>query len=97
MDDFIKKIEYTHSLCVSELNNRKLGITGEATIQQLEETIIPELECLINKLKTYSLPPKEQRYLISFANAFTVWGWNMNKPTELFIMLTELNEDYKKL
>jgi len=42
-------------------------------------------------------PPKEERFLVSFANAFTVWGWNIQNPTKLFIMLTELNEKYKTL
>lgn len=49
---------------------------------------------MVNK---YQLPPKGERYLNSFACAFTIWGWDMQKPTEIFILLTELNNEYKNL
>lgn len=48
-------------------------------------------------LNSGQLPVKEQRYLYSFANAFKVWGWNIQKPTEIFILLTELNNEYKNI
>ena len=30
-------------------------------------------------------------------NIYLVWGWNMNTPTELFTLLTELNNEYKNI
>lgn len=84
-------------LCKEELTKRKNGISGESTIEQLENVILPELEELLQKTKASNLPSKADRYLNSFANAFTVWGWDMEKPTEIFIKLTEINNNYRNL
>lgn len=27
----------------------------------------------------------------------TAWGWNMQNPTEIIVLLTELNNDFKNL
>lgn len=97
MDDFKNNLLEAITLCNVELTNRKNGINGESTIDQLEKIIIPELNKLLNIINNNQLPPKEERYLNSFANAFTVWGWNMQTPTELFILLVKLNNTYKNL
>jgi len=91
--DLINCIE----LCKKEIDNRKKGIKGESTIEQLECVVLPELNSLLQKINDGKLPIKENRYLNSFANAFRVWGWDMENPTELFIKLTELNNNYGKL
>ncbi len=85
------------TLSAKELEKRKSGIHGESTIQQLEEVIIPELNGLLDKIETDNLPPKEKRYLNSFAYAFKVWEWNMQAPTELYVRLSRLNQDYIEL
>ncbi len=95
MDKFQSKILRTIELCNIELQNRKEGILGESTEEQLEGTILPELHQLLELINNNQLPSKQQRYLNSFANAFTVWGWNMQKPTEIFVLLTELHNEYK--
>ena len=97
INHFQEDIEYCIKQCKFEINNRKKGIKGESSLIQLEQFILPELNQLIEKIETNNLPPKSERYLISFANAFTVWGWNMKKPTELFLQLTKLNNDYQAL
>ncbi len=97
MEDFKDILLKTITLCNVELKNRKNGINGESTIEQLEKIIIPELNKLLSIISNNQLPPKERRYLNSFANAFTVWGWNMQTPTELFILLAKLNNTYKNL
>lgn len=84
-------------ICRRELVNRKNGVNGESTVKQIEEVILPELNILLHKLNDNNLPPLENRYLNSFANAFTIWGWNMECPTELFVKLTELNNNYKRV
>lgn len=68
---------------------------GESTEEQLKDIILPELTQLLTMLNSNQLPEKGHRYLNSFANAFTVWGWNMQEPTEIFVLLTELNNEYK--
>lgn len=95
MYKFKEKIIRTIRLCNEELANRKNGIAGECTEEQLEDIILPELTELINMINNNQCPPKEKRYINSFANAFTVWGWNMQEPTEIFVLLTELNNEYK--
>ncbi len=97
MDKFKEKLVKTIKLCNAELADRKRGILGESTEEQLENIIIPELEYLLQKINNSQLPKREQRFLNSFANAFTVWGWNMQEPSEIFLLLTELNTEYKKL
>ncbi|MDE6021166.1 MAG: hypothetical protein K2H01_09270 [Ruminococcus sp.] len=97
MNKFKEKILRAIKLCNEELVNRKNGVFGESTEEQLKNIILPELTQLLTMLNSNQLPAKEQRYLNSFANAFTVWGWNMQEPTEIFVLLTELNNEYKNL
>ncbi|MBE7038257.1 MAG: hypothetical protein E7404_05060 [Ruminococcaceae bacterium] len=97
MNNFKKDLEKVIILCENELFKRKNNILGESTQEQLEDFIIPELNNLLTMTDKKGFPPKEERFLVSFANAFTVWGWNIQNPTKLFIMLTELNEKYKTL
>lgn len=97
MDKFREKLLKTIHICKDELQNRRNGTLGESTENQLEDIILPELYQLLENVNNQQFPAKQDRYLNSFANAFTVWGWNMQKPTELFVLLTELNNDYKKL
>lgn len=84
-------------MCTLEVQHRKAGINGESTIEQLENTILPELDQLLTKIDHNQLPPLSERYLLSFANAFKVWGWDMNKPTEIFVKLTNINNNYSKI
>lgn len=97
MEKFKDKLLKTVKICNAELTNRKNGVLGECTEEQLEKCILPELTQLLEKVYSNQIPVKEQRYLNSFANAFTVWDWNMQEPTELFVLLTELNNEYKNL
>lgn len=97
MDTFKNEVLKAINLCNKELLDRKSGIEGESTVEQLEKIIIPELEHILEIINKQQIPPKEQRYLNSFANAFTVWGWNMQKPTKLFVLLTEIHNMYKRL
>jgi len=84
-------------ICKAEILKRKNGISGESTIEQLESVILPELKELLKRLEDNNLPTKSERYLNSFAYAFKVWGWNMETPSELFIKLTEINNNYGQL
>lgn len=94
---FKKKIIKCIHLCNVELYNRKEGIEGESSVEQIEDVILPELNQLIIKIDSGQLPPVSERYLLSFANAFRVWGWDLQKPTKLFSLLLELNDTYKKI
>lgn len=97
IDNFKDNLLNAISICNIELANRKNGINGESTVEQLEEIIIPELNQILCMINSNQLPAKEERYLNSFANAFKVWGWNMQTPSDIFILLVQLNNAYKNL
>ena len=63
MEDFKDILLKTITLCNVELKNRKNGLNGESTIEQLEKIIIPELNKLLSIISNNQLPPKERRYL----------------------------------
>ncbi|MDQ0362145.1 hypothetical protein [Breznakia pachnodae] len=84
------------NLCIFEKAKRNDGIVGESTISQLNE-IITELSNLKETLNSRVLPPTQNRYLESFARAFKVWGWDMIKPSDLFLLLMEINNKYRDL
>lgn len=94
---FKEKIIKTINLCNEELENRKKGVDGESTVEQLEDVILPELNELLERVNNHQYPAKAYRYLLSFANAFKVWGWNMQEPTEIFELFADLNNEYKDL
>lgn len=95
--NFRNDIDICKSLFEQELKKRKKGKEGESSIEQIENIILPELNQLLEIIDKDQLPPKSERYLLSFANAFKVWGWNMQQPTELFVQLVKLDDAYKKL
>ena len=97
MNTFRTKVVQAIRICNEELEDRKQGIPGESTEDELDHIILPELNQLLVMIDDKQLPPKEERYLHSFAHAFTVWGWNMQRPTKLFVLLTELNNEFKKI
>lgn len=76
---------------------RNDGVDGESTVEQQETVIMPELRELLSIIDNKQLPPKVERYLNLFANAYTVWGWDMENPTELFLLITKLNNEYDEL
>ena len=84
-------------LSEKELADRRKGINGESTIDQIENTILPDLNRVLKIIEQEELPPQQDRYLVSFAYAFRVWGWDMQNPTELYIKLSKLNEHYKDI
>jgi hypothetical protein len=97
MNDFRKDVLKCKEMCLEELEKREHDIEGESTTEQLKTVILSELDKLLIALDKNDFPPKEERFLNSFANAFAVWGWNMQNPTELFLMLNKLNDEYKEL
>jgi len=93
---FIDHVKECKQTCVQELAERKAGIPGESTIEQLE-TIISEMDRLLRSLTVDTIPPGEKRFLISFACAFKEWCWDMRKPTRLYSQLVALHNEYEGL
>lgn len=54
-------------------------IATEEELERKQEFLrsFPELDKIIDILDGNRLPPKDERFLNSFANAFTAWGWNV--------------------
>lgn len=86
----LKLIDQCLALCEAE---KVGGYSGEATKQQVENCIVPELVLLRHEVVHDNLP--EDRWLASFANAFKAWNWSYQNPTELFVALTNLHHAYK--
>ena len=97
VSEFEDEINTCIEICLAEIENREKGIEGESTIEQIRAILLPELYELREKIRTCNLPPQKDRYLLSFAYAFRVWGWNMNHPTSLYIKLASLNDHYKMI
>lgn len=93
---FKAKIIKTINLCNEELANRKKGVSGESTVEELN-IVLADLKELLERVNNHQYPAEKYRYLLSFANAFKVWCWDMREPTELFKLLAQLNREYKDL
>lgn len=90
----LKTIQQVIDLCNVEAQN---NFSGEATKEQVMSVILPDMESLMRLVETQQLPPQKERYVLSFANPFKVWGWNMQCPTKLYLALLTLNNYYKEL
>lgn len=95
MDELREKVMKALEISRRTLADRKKDIEGEATIYQLENYIIPELNEILDKIS--KCEKFEHNYLLSFAYAFKVWCWNMQKPTDLYLLLLEINNSIEKL
>lgn len=84
-------------LCETELADRRNGISGESTEEQLNDVVIPELKRILSQIADSQFPEKEQRTLRFLSDAKVYWGWNTRNPTELFALLTEVNDEYGRL
>ena len=69
----------------------------ECKTSHIKEIILPEMEELTQIIKSKKLPSKEKRYSLSFAYAFKTWCWNIQNPSELYLLLLKINDLYKEL
>jgi len=96
MDEFHLILDEAIAECLREIKLRKVGVSGEATLLQLKSVVLPELKNL-RKMKREEFPPKKDRWLTSFGEAFFEWGWDMHNPTRLYLLLLKLDKAYKQL
>lgn len=90
----LELIDWCLELCEEE---KAAGYPGEATKDQVEGCVIPDLLSFRQKVVDGDVFPKDpvDRWLVSFANAFKAWNWNMNDPTKLYIALARLHNAYR--
>ncbi len=95
----LELIEQCISMCNAKLQYflEVSDENDECKIENINEVILPDMEELIRIIKSKKLPPKENRYSNAFAYAFKVWSWDMQNPTELYLLLLEINDLYKKI
>ena len=96
MDEFKALLDKAIAECFHEIKLREAGVPGEASLPQLNEVILPELLSL-QKMQRMELLKGKGRWLTSYGGAFFDWGWDMQNPTKLFLMLRDLNSLHRKL
>ena len=95
IEDMKKDINQILALCKMELNKISNGEYTEATKEQIENHIIPEMEQLIDVLRLDKIPPKGERWLLSVAYITRGWNWNINNCSELAGSLALLDNKYR--
>lgn len=93
--DFKKDIEEVISICEEELLEIAKGNIKQATVEQIEKTIIPEMKALLKTIEKNSIPPKDQRWLTSAAYITRGWNWDIWSDDKLNIKLPELDNKYR--
>jgi hypothetical protein len=95
MQQFKQEVSECLDLCKKCVVQIKNGYKLEYTLEQLEGTIIPELQTLLLRIDHSDFPPEQDRFLLSFALAFKEWCWVMNNSSELYVRLLKLDDHYK--
>ncbi len=101
--NLIKDILKILKQCDVILEARLNGICGEATVDQIKKTVIPEMNDLLYKIEKGTVPEKpEDRWIISCANITRGWNWDIRKngnidamSKKLGRMLCRLDQNYK--
>ncbi|NLD48269.1 MAG: hypothetical protein GX660_13930 [Clostridiaceae bacterium] len=93
--DFTKDIEKILSICQEDLRDISMGKKKQATADQIEKTIIPEMNNLLKMIEKGEIPPKEQRWITSSAYITRGWNWDIWSKDKLNILLPELDDKYR--
>ncbi len=90
LNDFKNDIEEILSICQEELLDISMGNNKQATVDQIEKTIIPEMKGLLKMIEEGIIPPKEQRWITSAAYITRGWNWDIWSNDKLNIKLPNL-------
>lgn len=71
------------------------GIVKQATVEQIENTIIPEMRSLLKLVEENHIPPKDQRWITSAAYITRGWNWDIWSDDKLNIKLPKLDNKYR--
>jgi hypothetical protein len=89
--DFKNDIQEILNICKEDLLAISRGEKRQATKEQIEKTIIPEMNDLLIKIETKKIPPKGERWLNSVAYITRGWNWDIWSEDRLNIKLPELD------
>lgn len=93
--NFKKDIEEILSICQEDLEAISAGQKREATIEQIQETIIPEMTKLLEMIDSGEIPPKEDRYILSAGCITRGWEWDIRSKDKLNYILPTLDSNYR--
>lgn len=93
--DFKKDIKEILSICQEDLHALSIGQERQATKEQIEETIIPEMNSLIEMIKKNEIPRKNQRWILSTAYITRGWNWDIRNCGMLARKLAQLDNKYR--
>lgn len=92
---FLLYIDECIEICCKKL--AEPDADDECTSRQITEVVIPDMIDLSRRAITGNVPKSCERFSSAFAHAFKLWGWNMNEPSELYLLLLKIDRLYKAL
>lgn len=93
--DFKRDINNILSICQEDLHALSVGQIRQATKEQIEETIIPEMNKLLKMIENNEIPPKSQRWILSATYITRGWNWDIWSKDKLNLKLPELDNKYR--
>ena len=93
--DFKKDIEEILLICQDDLFDISIGKEKQATVDQIEKTIIPEMKYLLKIIEERKIPSKEKRWITSASYITRGWNWDIWSDDQLNIKLAELDNKYR--
>jgi len=95
IEEFEIDIRELINTCYEEIEAIKHGEQREATVKQIEQYIIPEMEGLLQMIRSRSLPDPGNRYFMTIQAILKSWSWDINKDEKLINMLPVLGNKYR--
>jgi len=92
---FICDLEEIIAICERELEERKQGIEGHGSVEELEGFFIPEFTRLLEQAKTDTLPPKGKRWLSSAGLADDHWDFEYTSVLQEKLFILDNKYRYK--
>ena len=93
--DFKRDVNNILSICQEDLHALSIGQTRQATKEQIEETIIPEMNKLLKMVENNEIPIKSKRWTLSAAYITRGWNWDIWSKDKLNQKLPELDNKYR--
>ena len=95
VNDLKKDINEILTICKEDLNALLAGQARQATKEQIEGSIIPEMNKLLEMIEKNEIPAKSQRWIISAAYITRGWNWDIWSEDKLNHKLPELDNKYR--
>ena len=94
--EFERDIKEILEICQEDLKAIEAGESRQATKEQIEETIIPEMHELLEIISKNELPKKNnERWIESSAMITRGWNWDIWSQDKLNLKLPVLDSNYR--